>query len=93
MAAGARERAVRRFVGSHAGVDAVVQRIGLDTWDLILVDAQGAWDRWVFDAEADAHAAAAAAGVAVHEGWTDELSQRVTARDEWSTPGGTRRAL
>ena len=33
------------------------------------------------------------AGASVHDGWTDELSQRVTRRDEWRTPGGTRRAL
>ena len=96
MSAKAQTQAVRRFAREHgrdASVDAVVQRIGHDTWDLILVDADGAWDRWVFDSDGGARAAAEAAGASVHDGWTDELSQRVTRRDEWRTPGGTRRAL
>jgi hypothetical protein len=93
MGADARADDMRRFIGGRAGLEAVVQRIGLETWDLILVDADGAWDRWVFHTQADARTAAEAAGAAVHEGWTDELSQRVTHRDEWRTPGGTRRAL
>jgi hypothetical protein len=84
---------VRRFVAAHQGVEAVVQRIGHGTWDLILVDADGAWDRWVLGSEEDARAAASAAGVEVHDGWDDRLSQLVTKRDEWRTPGGTRRAL
>jgi hypothetical protein len=83
---------VRAFVKAHGTVDAVVQRIGHGTWDLILVDADGAWDRWVFGSKEDAGGAAASAGATVHDGWTDELSQRVTRRDEWRTPGGTRRA-
>jgi hypothetical protein len=80
------------FAKAHGTVDAVVQRIGHGTWDLILVDAEGGWDRWVFGSKEDAEAAAGSAGAAVHAGWTDELSQRVTRRDEWGTPGGTRRA-
>ncbi len=96
MSAKAQNEAARRFARDHGGagaVDAVVQRIGHETWDLILVDADGAWDRWVFSSDAAARAAAEAAGAFVHDGWTDELSQRVTRRDEWRTPGGTRRAL
>jgi hypothetical protein len=83
----------RRFAASRSGVDAVVQRIGAGTWDLILIDADGAWDRWVFASREEASAAGEGAGASLHEGWTDELSQRVTRRDEWRTPGGTRRAL
>jgi hypothetical protein len=82
----------RAFAKSHGTVEAVVQRIGKDTWDLILVDTDGAWDRWVFESKEDAEGAAGSAGATVHVGWTDELSQRVTRRDEWRTPGGTRRA-
>jgi hypothetical protein len=83
----------KRFASAHGTIDAIVQRIGHDTWDLILVDAAGAWDRWVFESEEAAAAAAGACGARVHAGWTDELSQRVTRRDEWGTKGGTRRAL
>ena len=83
----------RHFAEAHRPVDAVVQRIGRDTWDLILIDGEGAWDRWVFESEDAASNAARRAGAEVHEGWTDELSQRVTRRDEWGTAGGTRRAL
>jgi len=83
----------KRFAASRSGVDAVVQRIGRDTWDLILIDGDGAWDRWVFTSEEEATAAGEASGATVQAGWTDQLSQRVTRRDEWRTPGGTRRAL
>ena len=83
----------RRFAASRSGVDAVIQRIGHETWDLILVDADGAWDRWVLGSEAEARSVAEGAGATVLDGWTDELSQRMTRRDEWSAPGGTRRAL
>ena len=84
---------IRRFAKGRAGIEAVVQRIGHETWDLVVVDGDGAWDRWVFDSQAGARAAAEAAGASAHDGWTDELAQRVTHRDEWRTPGGTRRAL
>jgi hypothetical protein len=84
---------VRRFAEAHRPVDAVVQRIGRDTWDLILIDGDGAWDRWVFASQEGAADAAQQAGAEVTDGWTDTLSQRVTRRDEWGTAGGTRRAL
>jgi hypothetical protein len=93
MSRGSQAEDAKRFVTSRAGVDAVVQRIGADTWDLILIDADGAWDRWVFASQEEASAAGEGAGASVHEGWTAELSQRVTRRDEWRAPGGTRRAL
>lgn len=84
---------VRRFAEAHRPVDAVVQRIGHDTWDLILIDGDGAWDRWVFESQETASDVAQQAGAHLHDGWTDTLSQRVSRRDEWGTPGGTRRAL
>ncbi len=86
-------REAKRFAHARGSVDAVVQRIGHGTWDLILIDGDGAWDRWVFGSKESAAAAAQGAGAAVHEGWTDELSQRVTRRDEWRAPDGARRAL
>jgi hypothetical protein len=93
MSARSQAEEARRFAASRGGVDAVIQRIGRDTWDLILIAADGAWDRWVCGSDAEARGAAEAAGASVHEGWTDELSQRLTRRDEWRAPGGTRRAL
>ena len=86
-------REAKRFAQVHGSVDAVVQRIGHETWDLILIDREGAWDRWVFASKDGATTAGEGAGATVHEGWTDELSQRVTRRDEWRAPDGTRRAL
>jgi len=93
MAGGRQTDEVRRYAEAHRPVDAVVQRIGHDTWDLILIDGAGAWDRWVFESRDAAAEAARQAGAEVSDGWTDSLSQRVTHRDEWGTPGGTRRAL
>jgi hypothetical protein len=93
MSRGSQADEAKRFAATRSEVDAVVQRIGHDTWDLILIDADGAWDRWVFSSRDEASAAGEAAGASVHDGWTDELSQRVTRRDEWRAADGTRRAL
>jgi hypothetical protein len=83
----------RAFVASHRGVEAVVQRIGADTFDLILVDADGNWDRWVMPSAEDATAAAEVLGVAAHDGWTEDLARRMNRRDHWNMPGGRKRAL
>jgi hypothetical protein len=81
------------FVAGRRDVEAVVQRIGAATFDLILVDAEGNWDRWVFESADAATAAAEALGAPAHDGWTDELARRMNRRDHWNTPGGRRRAL
>ena len=61
---------VRRFAGDHSdGVDAVIQRIGLDTWDLLLIAGTGEWTRWVTTSKETAEAAAGALGATVHDGW------------------------
>ena len=93
MSGGRQMGEARRFAEAHRPVDAVVQRIGRDTWDLILIDADGAWDRWVFESQEAASEVARQVGAELREGWSDDLSQRVTRRDDWGTPGGTRRAL
>ena len=83
----------RAFVAQHDGVQAVVQRIGADTFDLILIDAEGNWDRWVLPSAQAALDAAEALGVAAHDGWPDDLAKRMNRRDHWNVPGGQRRAL
>jgi hypothetical protein len=83
----------RAFVASRHDVHAVVQRIGADTFDLVLVDADGNWDRWVVPSEEAANGMAEALGVTAHDGWTDDLSKRMNRRDHWNAPGGQRRAL
>ncbi len=86
---------VRRFAGRHSnGLDAVVQRIGLDTWDLLLIDASGDWTRWVTTSKESAEAAAGELGATVHEGWdADELAKRMNRHDDWNEPGAHRRAV
>jgi hypothetical protein len=85
---------VRRFAREHEGVDGVVQRIGLDTWDLVLIDGDGNWTRLVTTSKEGAVAAAEELGATVHDGWdADELAKRMNRRDHWNAPGGQRRAI
>jgi hypothetical protein len=86
--------ALREFVKLHVQVEGVVQHVGLDTWDLLLVDATGLWVRDVYPSEEAALRAAAQLGVRVHDGWDDpRIGRRIQARDQWASPGGQRRAL
>jgi len=85
---------LRRFVQMNPDVEAILQRCGLDTYDLLLVDSRGAWTRWVFPAEELARAAAADLQVPLHEGWDDaRLALRFSRNDPWNTAVGRRRAL
>jgi hypothetical protein len=85
---------LRRFAEGRTGLDAVIQRIGLDTWDLLVIDGEGNWGRDVFTSEEECKAAAEALGATIHEGWDDEaLAKRMSRRDHWNEPGGQRRAL
>ena len=85
---------VRRFAAEHEDVAAVVQRIGHDTWDLLLIDGEGNWTRWVTTSKEGAEAAATELGAEVHDGWdADDLARRMNRRDHWNTPGGQRRAV
>lgn len=84
----------RRFATSREGVEAVIQRLGAATYDVILVDGAGNWTRAVVASEAAALAACEDLGVTAHMGWEGhELAQRMNELDAWSTPGATRRAL
>lgn len=83
----------RRFA-AREGVEAVIQRLGAATYDVVLVDTEGNWTRAVVASEAEARSACADLRVdAVHDGWPSEVSQRVNELDTWATPGAKRRAL
>ena len=84
---------LREFVLLRPDVEAVVQRCGLDTYDLLLIDLNGNWTRAVFEGEEGALAAAAELGTPVAEGWTEDLARRMNRRDHWNEPGGQKRAL
>jgi hypothetical protein len=62
------------------GTEAVVVRIGLHDAQLILVDAGGAWDRWVYHSFDDATSAAESLGIPVHVGqFPEPLRVRMNA--------------
>ena len=84
---------LRRFVQLSEDVEAVVQRVGAETFDLVLIDRHGNWTRGVFTSAERARAAAADLQVPLHEGWDERMAQRMNRRDHWNEPGGQRRAL
>ncbi|MFL5798553.1 MAG: hypothetical protein ACJ77A_11555 [Actinomycetota bacterium] len=85
---------VRRFADERTDLAGVIQRIGLETWDLLLIDADGNWTRLVTTTKESAEAAARELGADPHDGWdTDELAKRMNRRDHWNVPGGQRRAI
>ncbi|HEX9411022.1 MAG TPA: hypothetical protein VF986_04940 [Actinomycetota bacterium] len=84
---------LRQFVLLRPDVEAVLQRCGLDTYDLLLIDLDGNWTRWVFTTEEGAVAVAGDLEVRLHRGWDDCMTKRMSKRDHWNEPGGQRRAL
>jgi hypothetical protein len=85
--------ALRDFAKLRPEVEAVLQHVGRETWDLVLIDVTGRWVRDEFETPEDAEAAAKALGIRVHRGWDDpRLARRMAARDHWSTVDGQRRA-
>jgi hypothetical protein len=81
------------FAKVRVGVEAVLQRIGRDTYDLVLADPDGNWTRGVFASEEAARDAAHFLEVPLHEGWDERMSQRLNRRDHWGEPGGQKRAI
>ncbi len=82
------------FAKMHPEAEAVLQRVGRETWDLLVIDVDGTWVREEFTSAEDAQAAAADLGVRLHRDWDDpRMARRMNARDHWGTPGGQRRAL
>ncbi len=86
--------ALREFVKMRPEVEAVLQHVGLRTWDLLLIDLEGNWVRDEFESEEIAEAVCRDLGVRMHRGWDDpRMSRRMNARDHWRDPSGQRRAL
>lgn len=86
--------ALRDFVKLHREVEAILQHVGLRTWDLVLVDVDGLWVRDELGSEEAAEAVCRALGIRLHRGWDDpRLVRRMNGRDHWNVPGGQRRAL
>ena len=82
------------FVKLHRQVEGVIQHAGLATWDLLLIDATGLWDRDEFPTREASEEACRTLGIRVHDGWDDpRLARRMNARDHWNTVDGQRRAL
>lgn len=82
------------FVKLHPQVEGVIHHVGLRTWDLLLVDVSGLWERDEFPTREGAESACRALRIPCHEGWDDSrIARRVNARDHWNAPGGQRRAL
>jgi hypothetical protein len=93
MATGPTHR-LRRFASLQPEVEAVLQHVGLRTWDLVLVDVDGNWIREVVPSPEHAEAACRQLGVRLNRGWDDpRLLRRMNRRDHWGRPGGQRRAL
>ncbi len=69
---------VARF--GREGTEAVIVRIGLHDSQLVLVDGEGRWERWVYHSFDEAVAAARGLGVEVHEGeYPEETRVRMNA--------------
>jgi hypothetical protein len=84
---------LRTFKLQRPDVEAVVQRCGLNTCDLLLIDVDGNWTRWVFTSEETAVTVADALELPLHRSWDDRMVKRMNKRDHWNEPGGQRRAL
>ena len=85
---------LRQFAMVQPEVEAVLQRCGRDTFDLVLIDVDGNWTRGVFVSREEAEAAAKQMDIPVHDGWDDDrMAKRMNRRDHWNEPGGQRRAL
>lgn len=81
------------FTKLRTGVEAVLQRIGRETYDLIVADPDGNWTRAVFPSEEAARHAAEYLEIPLHDGWDERTSQRLNRRDHWGEPGGQKRAI
>ena len=84
---------LREFVKLRPEVEGVIQHVGRETWDLLLVDVTGLWVRDEFASREDAELACTTLGIRAHQGWDEaRIIARMNARDHWNTPDGQRRA-
>ncbi|MGH2788085.1 MAG: hypothetical protein ACRDJV_09260 [Actinomycetota bacterium] len=71
-------RTPQDFVGARGeGCEAVVVRIGLNDAQLVVVDDNGAWDRWVYHSVDEAATVAEGLGIQVH---MDEFPEPLRVR-------------
>jgi hypothetical protein len=84
---------LRTFKLQRQDVEAVLQRCGLNTFDLVLIDAGGNWTRSVFTSEDEAATVADDLELPLHRAWDDRMVRRMNKRDHWNEPGGQQRAL
>ena len=71
----------------------MIQHVGRETWDLLLIDVTGLWVREELRSEEAAEAVCARLGIRAHHGWDEpRIARRMGARDHWATPDGQRRA-
>jgi hypothetical protein len=86
-------RRPEQFVArSGDGTEAVVVRIGLGDAQLVLVDGEGGWDRWVYASTEEATRIAESLGVPVHVGEFPEatrvrMNQRVRTAEDFRRRG------
>lgn len=80
-AGGSRLRSPSDFVAARGeGIEAVVVRIGLNGAQLVLVDGDGRWQRWVYPSVDEAKNAAEFLGIPVHIGeYPEETRVRMGA--------------
>lgn len=78
----ARARSPQHFVGERKeGIDAVIVRIGNHDAQLVLIDGDGAWQRWVYPSIDDARGVAEPLGVPVHVGeYPEAVRVRMNSR-------------
>lgn len=82
------------FAKLHREVEAVLQHIGRETWDLMLIDVEGNWVRDVVPSEEVAESVCRELGVRLHRGWGDpRMARRMNSRDHWNRLGGQRRGV
>ena len=82
------------FAKLRPEAEAVLQHVGRETWDLVLIDVDGTWVREEFATPGAAEDACRELDVRLHRDWDDaRMARRMNARDHWNTPGGQRRAL
>jgi hypothetical protein len=82
------------FVKFHPQAEGVIQHVGRDTWDLVLIDHTGLWVRGEFPSQEAAEDACRYLKVRVASGWDDvRMARWMNVRDHWGTPDGQRRDL
>ncbi len=76
-----------RFLRTHSGVEAIIQRIGNRSAQLIFIGETGEWLRWVVPSTAEARNLCRKLEVEAHGGWPDHLRRRINAYrrspDDW----------